>query len=118
MSDQNGQKQLPPGGVISDLSNYIKLILKLMGDRRVNPFLKILPIGTLVYFIFPDIIPGPVDHALFVWLGSYLFIELCPDDVVEEHMQRLNMDSRKQKKEKPSAQNDNVVDAEFWEPEN
>ena len=118
MSEQNGQKKLPPGGVISDLSNYIKLILKLMGDRRVNPFLKILPIGTLVYFIFPDIIPGPVDDALFVWLGSYLFIELCPDAVVEEHMQRLNMGSHMQKKEKPSDQNDNVVDAEFWEPEN
>ncbi len=30
-----------------------------------------------------------VDDALVIWLGLYLFVELCPDDVVEEHLQTL-----------------------------
>lgn len=90
------------GGVLRDLILRLKLILRLMGDRRVNPFVKLLPIASLAYLIWPiDLIPGialPVvgalDDVALVSLGAYLFIEFCPPDVVEEHMQQLtsNMD--------------------------
>ena len=87
----------PPGnnnpqrniGFFKDLTVQIKLIWRLMSDRRVSPFLKVLPLTTLVYFIFPDLMIGPLDDALVIWLGSYLFVELCPADVVEEHRQQL-----------------------------
>jgi hypothetical protein len=74
------------GGVFQDITNRIKLILRLMGDARVNPLLKLIPIGSLIYLIFPDIAPGPIDDAAVIWLGAYLFVELCPPDVVQEHM--------------------------------
>jgi hypothetical protein len=77
------------GGVFSDLANRIKLILRLMGDPRVSPLIKIIPIGSLIYLLFPDIAPGPIDDAAIIWLGAYLFVELCPPEVVEEHMAAL-----------------------------
>lgn len=88
------------GGVLRDLVLRFKLIVRLMGDKRVNPFLKLIPIASLIYLIFPfdliSMIPGvsALDDVAIVSLGAYLFIEFCPPDVVEEHMKKLtsNMD--------------------------
>ena len=93
---------IPPQGMWRGTLMRIKLILHLIGDRRVNPWLKILPIGGLLYLISPlDIIPdialpiiGELDDLAILWLTNYLFIEMCPPDVVKEHIKRLtsNMD--------------------------
>lgn len=77
------------GGVFNDITMRVKLILRLMGDPRVSPFLKVLPIASLVYLVFPDLVPGPLDDAMVIWLGSYLFVELCPQQIVQEHMTAL-----------------------------
>ena len=77
------------GGLFGSLTVQIKLILRLMGDRRVNPLLKLLPIGALVYLIVPDIAFGPIDDALVIWLGTALFVELCPPEIVKEHRDTL-----------------------------
>jgi uncharacterized membrane protein YkvA (DUF1232 family) len=71
------------------VADEIRLVLRLMGDRRVNPLLKLIPIGTVVYFFVPDLIIGPIDDAMIFGVGVYLFIELCPPDIVEEHRQAL-----------------------------
>jgi hypothetical protein len=76
-------------GFFQDITIRIKLILRLMGDRRVNPLLKLLPIGSLVYLFFPDLVFGPFDDAAVIWLGGYLFIELCPAQIVQEHLDDL-----------------------------
>ncbi len=76
-------------GFFQDLTLRIKLIMRLMGDGRVNPLLKLLPIGSLVYLIVPDIAPGPIDDAAVIWLATYLFVELCPPNVVQEHLEAL-----------------------------
>jgi len=84
-------------GVIRDLTFRVKLIWRLMKDKRVNIFLKILPVGALIYLISPiDLIPGlalPVigalDDAVVLWLGATLFVSLCPDEVVQEHTDAL-----------------------------
>jgi len=88
------------GGVVRDRVLRLKLILRLMGDRRVNPLIKLLPIASLAYLVFPfdliSVVPGvsALDDLAIVSLGAYLFIEFCPPEVVEEHMQKLtsNMD--------------------------
>ena len=77
------------GGIFQDLANHVKLILRLMGDPRVNSMLKLLPIGSLLYLVIPDLVPGPADDALIIWLGSTLFVEFCPPDVVQEHMDKI-----------------------------
>ena len=73
----------------STIADEIRLVLRLMADRRVNPLLKLLPIGTLLYFFIPDLIIGPIDDALIIGVGTYLFIELCPPHIVEEHREAL-----------------------------
>ena len=67
----------------------VKLVFRLMKDKRVNPFAKLLPLAAFIYWIVPDLIPGPVDDALVMWFGFYLFIELCPPAVVAEHRRAL-----------------------------
>ena len=92
MSDKSNRKITFPQneGFVQGLSLRIKLILRLLGDSRVNPLLKILPIGSVVYLVMPDIAPGPIDDAAVIWLATYLFVELCPPNVVQEHLEALN----------------------------
>jgi uncharacterized membrane protein YkvA (DUF1232 family) len=80
-------------GFFQDLIVRVKLILRLIGDKRINFFLKLLPIAAAIYVISPvDLLPGvafPVigalDDAVVIWLGTTLFVALCPDDIVQEH---------------------------------
>jgi uncharacterized membrane protein YkvA (DUF1232 family) len=84
-------------GFLQNLSFRLKLIWRLMKDDRVNLFLKLLPVGALIYLISPiDLLPGiafPVigalDDAAVLWLGATLFVSLCPDNVVQEHTDAL-----------------------------
>lgn len=116
MSNQSPIK-INPGnpGFFQDILLKVKLIYRLMGDRRVNPFLKLLPVGALLYFIIPDLAIGPLDDAAVLGLTSYLFIELCPDAVVQEHLHnlRLNMDPNINQTKAGEV----VIDAEFEEKE-
>ena len=90
MSNQNS-------GFFQDLILRLKLILRLMGDRRINFLVKLLPIAAAIYVISPvDLIPGLVlpvigalDDAAVIWLGTTLFVTLCPDDIVQEHTNAL-----------------------------
>lgn len=101
------------GGVVRNVINQLKLIFRLMGDSRVNVLAKLIPIGAFVYLLFPaDLAPnialpviGVLDDAAILWLGSYVFTELCPPEVVAEHMKALSGNM-----EVPAR--DEVVDAE------
>jgi hypothetical protein len=88
-SQDNHPVKAPSGGLIGGLALRIKLIMRLMADRRVFPLLKLIPVGTLVYLVIPDIVIGPLDDAAVIGLGMGLFVELCPQYVVDEHMQAL-----------------------------
>ena len=85
----------PQGGMTHDYVNRVKLIFKLMGDPRVSPRAKLIPVGALVYLVSPiDIVMGipgvaALDDAAILWFGSNLFIELCPPEVVQEHRQAI-----------------------------
>jgi len=89
----------PQGGLMKSFVKQLKLIGRLMGDSRVSVFVKILPIAALGYLISPvDLAPGVVfpvigalDDAAILWIGSTLFVQLCPDNVVKEHMDELDM---------------------------
>jgi len=99
------------GGMLRDFVLRLKLIGRLMSDRRVSFFLKLLPLASLAYLISPiDLAPGVVlpvigvlDDAAILWLGTNLFVELAPSVVVQEHMAELrsNLDEV-----------DDVIDAE------
>jgi uncharacterized membrane protein YkvA (DUF1232 family) len=98
MAERKNRKIVVPaqGGMTRDVVNRLKLIFKLMGDSRVSPLVKLIPVGALVYLISPiDVIMGipgvsALDDAAILWFGSNLFVELCPPEVVQEHMQALD----------------------------
>lgn len=102
----------PSGGFLRDFALRLKLIARLMGDKRVNFLLKLLPVATLAYLIWPidaiAAIPGlsALDDIAIVSLGNYLFVELCPPEVVQEHMKSLTVSQN------PESAADDVVDAE------
>ncbi len=116
MSEDKKRKIIPAqGGVFSDLSAHIKLIFRLMGDTRVSPFLKLLPIGSALYFIIPDLAIGPLDDVAVIWLGTYLFIELCPPDIVEEHRAALRNQPLPGQWRDPGGAQEEIIEGEFWE---
>lgn len=85
------------GNILKDMILRGRLILHLMNDNRVNGLIKLLPLGSLAYLIFPiDFIPGGLinvigaaDDVAVMWFGLTLFLELCPADVVDEHISLL-----------------------------
>ncbi|MBI3738041.1 MAG: hypothetical protein HY258_03230 [Chloroflexi bacterium] len=92
---------IPPQGMWRGLIMRSKLVLRLLGDKRVSPWLKLIPIGALIYVVSPiDFIMGipgvdALDDIGVFTFGMYFFIELCPPDVVKEHVKALtsNMDA-------------------------
>jgi hypothetical protein len=116
MSDKNNRKITFPQnkGFFQDLTLRLKLILKLLGDGRVNPLLKLLPIGSLIYLVVPDIAPGPLDDAAVIWLATYLFVELCPPEVVQEHLDALNATRKVMDNYEETSQGE-VIDGEIVE---
>jgi uncharacterized membrane protein YkvA (DUF1232 family) len=96
MADKKSNKlTVPQGGVLKNIVLQSRLILRLLGDRRVSFWTKLIPFGTLIYLVSPiDIIMGipgvaALDDAAILWFGSNLFVELCPPDVVKQHMDDL-----------------------------
>lgn len=111
-------QRAPNSGFFWELSARIKLILRLLADGRVNPLLKLLPIASLAYLLVPDLAPGPIDDALIIWLGAYLFVELCPPDVVEEHLKKIQTSAVNQlyeEQKKKEFRPEDIEDAEYWE---
>ena len=89
---QNNSGPIQPltPGIFGGISNRVKLIVRLMVDGRVNPLLKLIPFASGLYLLFPDLAPGPVDDALLIWLSTYLFVELCPPEIVAEHERQIS----------------------------
>ena len=114
MTDRNKRNIISSeGGFFSGISDHIKLVIRLMGDKRVSPFLKLIPIGTVAYLFIPDLIIGPLDDAAIIGLGIYIFVELCPPEIVEEHRAALAGTIPGQWHDPQQTGEDEVVDAEF-----
>ena len=92
----------------------IKLILRLMADRRVNPLIKLLPVFSVLYAVWPIDIPLPIDDAAVLILGAYLFVELCPPEVVQEHLERIR-NSPQVDWGKANVSKDEIIEGEFRE---
>jgi uncharacterized membrane protein YkvA (DUF1232 family) len=107
------------GGFFQDLTNRFRLISRLIMDERVNPLIKILPVATLVYVVSPiDLLSvNPIDDASIIWIGTTLFVELCPPEVVQEHLHKLagRIMPDQWKGGVPPTQEGDVVDGEFYE---
>ena len=77
--------------VLLHLPNFARLYWRLFRDWRVPILPKALLVLTLVYVVSPlDVIPdfipviGEMDDVVVVLSGLWLFIRLCPPEVVRE----------------------------------
>lgn len=87
----------------------IQLLIRLLKDQRVSPLIKVLPVLSLIYLIYPDFIPGPFDDAVVITIFLQIFLSLIPDDLIEEL--RYNQETE----EDQVSNKDTIIDAEFWE---
>lgn len=88
---------------------HLQLIMRLLRDKRVHPLIKVLPFLSLLYLVYPDLIPGPFDDAVVITLFLQFFLALVPDDLVDE----LRLDQELQDLRKP--EEDTIIEGEFWE---
>jgi uncharacterized membrane protein YkvA (DUF1232 family) len=105
--------------VIVALINRARLVGRLLLDRRVPLFLKLVPLASLIYVVMPidfipDVIPvlGQLDDIGVVILAVEAFIMVCPQDVVAEHMADIKAGHGPGS---PGAEKGNVVDGEWHE---
>lgn len=78
-------------GLFTSVLNQLRLVLKLMSDRRVPGLVKLLPIGAVLYLLSPfDLIPdvivglGQLDDLGVLILGINALINMAPQYVVQE----------------------------------
>jgi|SRR5579875_707645 len=78
------------------LPHFARLFYALMKDPRVSLLTKLIPwIGLLLAVMPPNLelemIPlvGEFDFLLIMYISLKLFVWLCPEDVVREHVVRI-----------------------------
>jgi len=79
------------------LPQFARLFWGLFKDRRVSIWAKSVLVLALAYVVLPfDLIPdfswilGQTDDLAVVFLACRTFLSLCPKDVVEEHVRRID----------------------------
>lgn len=75
----------------------VRLVFRLLADRDVPFYLKLLPFTAVLYFLWPaDLIPGAIlpfigglDDVTALLVGAKVFIELAPQPVVIKHINAI-----------------------------
>ncbi len=82
--------------LLINLPSFVKLFSRLIKDERVAPGPKLLVAALLAYIILPmDLVPdflvglGQMDDLVVLIFGLRLFLRLCPEDVVQEHIRAV-----------------------------
>jgi hypothetical protein len=67
--------------------------------------------------LFPDLILGPLDDALIIWLSTVLFVELCPPDIVQEHRDAIDQvihgEWKDQVDNHPEFSDEDIIEGEY-----
>jgi uncharacterized membrane protein YkvA (DUF1232 family) len=82
--------------MLTHLPSFMKLFSRLLKDPRVSVSPKLLLAGVLAYVIVPtDLLPdflvgvGQLDDLAVILGGLKLFLNLCPQEVVQEHLRAI-----------------------------
>ena len=84
-------------GYVGGLLRQSRLAWRLFRDSRVPGWVKVIPIGGLLYLLSPiDLIPGfalpgigQVDDLVVLLLAMKAFVDLSPPGIVREHLEQL-----------------------------
>jgi len=96
------KKQLNLAKIIFHIPNFIKLSTRLMKDKRVPLYLKVLVYGAILYVISPyDIIPdflvpflGYFEDIVIGILCLTSLVKLSPQEVVREHVKAVDIENK------------------------
>lgn len=82
--------------LLSEVIREARLTWYLLTDGRVSSWVKMIPLATLLYILSPiDLLPDPIlglgqlDDLAALILGAKLFIEMCPREIVREHLEKM-----------------------------
>ncbi len=82
--------------LLSEVVREARLTWHLLTDGRVPIGVKLIPLATLLYILSPiDLFPDPIlglgqlDDLAALILGVKLFIEMCPQEIVREYLERM-----------------------------
>ena len=88
--------------VLLHLPSFVRLYWRLFRDSRVSILPKFLLVLTLLYLVWPfDVIPdyvpvvGEIDDVGIVLLGLWLFVRLCPPEVVRQRVEEISARERR-----------------------
>ena len=84
-------------GFVGGLVKQSRLAWRLLRDSRVPGWVKVIPVGALLYLISPiDLVPGlilpglgQVDDLVLLLLALKAFVDVSPPGVVREHMEQM-----------------------------
>jgi uncharacterized membrane protein YkvA (DUF1232 family) len=81
---------------LTEIVKRLRLVWLLFWDGRVSLWIKSVLPASLLYLISPvDFVPdvilglGQLDDLSVILLGMALFVKLCPQDIVREHLDKL-----------------------------
>jgi uncharacterized membrane protein YkvA (DUF1232 family) len=87
--------------IVAHLPDFVRLYWRLFRDSRVSILAKAVLVLTLAYVVWPfdfvpDLVPvlGEVDDLGVVLSGLWLFIRLCPPEVVRERVREISTRAR------------------------
>ena len=106
------------GGFVQGIADHLKLVWRLWMDQRVSPLLKLLPFGSLIYLVSPlDMAIPVIDDVGVIWFFTYLFVELCPEDIVTEHRMKIKslVSADWKNVDIPDIKEEDIVDATYEE---
>ena len=96
------KKQLHLARIIYHIPNFMKLSFKLLKDKRVPFYLKLLVYGAIAYIVSPfDLLPdflipfiGFFEDIIIAILCLIGLVKLSPPEVVEEHVKTINIENK------------------------
>ncbi len=79
------------------MARQARLVLRLLRDNRVPLWPKLIIPGVIAYILSPiDLLSDPIlglgqiDDVAVLVIGLKMFVELCPADIVREHLDALS----------------------------
>lgn len=99
-SDPNFEKT---AGFLGGLVRQARLGWRLLKDRRVPGWVKVIPVAGLIYLLSPiDLLPdvllpglGEIDDIALLLIALKLFIDFSPPALVNEHLEALSGKQRR-----------------------
>ena len=84
-------------GFLGNVVTQARLAWRLLRDSRVPAWVKLIPVGAIVYLISPiDLIPdfvfpglGELDDLAILLLSAKALVDLSPPDVVRQHLDQI-----------------------------